>query len=195
VPLFTGSNFPVVSQAAVTDRGGRPQACAKHRTDEWCRPGAQWCVPTNQSVRSWPATSLVPRIRFCSAHHAADVDVADPRGTGSAHRMRPRRSRSRRSLPEPLRPRPISEQTVSSSQASSLDTVHPWSHVPASGLVSRGPVRPRMRCLQLVVRGSDRPDNGLSEPFDRLCAIDRLRRGQAAVACGHDHKCAAATTQ
>ena len=123
--------------------------------------GAQWCVPTNlltnQSVRSWPATSLVPRIRLCSAHHAADVDVADPRGTGSAHRGDLEGRDPGRSLPEPLRPRSISEQTVSSSQASSLDTVHPWSHVPASGLVSSGPVRPRMRCLQLVVRTSDSP--------------------------------------
>ena len=48
--------------------------------------------------------------------------------------------------------------------------------------------------LRLVVRGSDRPDNGLSEPYDRMCAIDRLRRGRAAVVCGHDHKCVAATT-
>jgi hypothetical protein len=129
--------------------------------DEWCRSGAQWCVPanllTNQSVRSWPARSLVPRIRFCSGHHAADVDVADPRGTGSAHRGDLEGRDPGRSLPEPLRPRPISEQTVSSSQASSLDTVHQWSHVPASGLVSSRPVRPRMRCLQLVVRRSDSP--------------------------------------
>jgi hypothetical protein len=154
VPLF-GLQLPG-RISAVADRSGRPQACATHRTDEWCRPGAQWCVPTNlltnQSVRSWPATSLVPRIRFCSGHHTADVDVADPRGTGSAHRGDLEGRDPGRSLPEPLRPRPISEQTVSSSQASSLDTVHPWSHVPASGPVSSGPVRPRMRCLQLVMR-------------------------------------------
>ena len=28
-----------------------------------------------------------------------------------------------------------------------------------------------------VVRGSDRPGNGLSGPYDRMCASDRLRRG------------------
>ena len=78
----------------ISSRGGRPKWTTPgmcHTPDRRVVPaGAQWCVPTNlltnQSVRSWPATSLVPRIRFCSGHHAADVDVADPRGTGSAHR-------------------------------------------------------------------------------------------------------------
>ena len=44
-------------------------------------------VRAHQSIGSILASHvLVPRIRSCSAHHAADVDVADPRGTGSAHR-------------------------------------------------------------------------------------------------------------
>jgi hypothetical protein len=154
VPLFTGSNFPVVSQAAVADRSERPRH-VRH-TGQTSGAGLEHsggCLPIcYQSVRSWPARSLVPRIRFCSGHHAADVDVADPRGTGSAHRGDLEGRDPGRSLPEPLRPRPISKQTVSSSQASSLDTVHPWSHVPASGPVSSEPVRPRMRCLQLVMR-------------------------------------------
>ena len=51
--IVTGSNFPVVSQAAVADGGGRPQACATHRTDGWCRlehSGAcpPICLPINR---------------------------------------------------------------------------------------------------------------------------------------------------
>ena len=82
-----------------------------------------------------------------------------------------------------------------SSQASSLDTAQPWAYAHVSGLGVRGTVCPRTSCLQHLVRGSDRPDNGLSEPYDRMCAIDRLRRGRAAVVCSHDHKCVAVTTK
>ena len=76
-------------------------------------------------------------------------------------------------------PYKIGVLAMQSSQSSSLSPGHPWTKAQVGGHRSGGATTSWTSCLRLVVRGLDRPDNGVSEPYDRLCAIDRLPRSRA----------------